>query len=53
MCVLYVCFITCLQVAVSLGTPVMTKEWINTAWQKRNDTKTSATTETMVSILSD
>ncbi|XP_022098002.1 protein ECT2-like [Acanthaster planci] len=36
------------RVAVSLGTPVMTKEWIYTAWQNRHDTQISATTEAML-----
>ena len=37
------------QVAVSLGTPIMTKDWINTAWQHRHDTQVTATAEAMVS----
>ncbi|XP_071798925.1 protein ECT2-like [Asterias amurensis] len=34
--------------AVSLGTPIMTKEWVHSSWQNRHSTELTATSETML-----
>ena len=39
-----------IQVAVSLGTPIMGEEWVNKCWECRDDISATATNEIMVRI---